>query len=172
MRQNGTETPSEGRRWLAVVLATVIMLLSYLLFVYSLAALSGEETEFAGALLGIALGLVPGVFVVAAFVSQNQTTVRSGLAATGLWLVVALPLALVDLATGLVAGFGLGGVVAFRLGQGNTRRSRVIAVLLCVVYTFIVQRISPRLGLFAGAPLPFLAIAAADMYVERAGRSV
>jgi hypothetical protein len=166
------KTPSTGRRWLAVVLATMIMLLSYLLFIYSYAALSGEEVTYAGGLAGIAFGLVPGVFIVCAWVSQNPRTIRSAAAATGLWLVVTLPLAFVDLPAALVAGFGAGGAIAFHLYPHQSRRARLWAVAICVVYTVVLQRVSPELGLFAGAPLPFVAIMLADIYSERGSSSV
>jgi hypothetical protein len=142
------------------------MVVVYAVFIYSLAAASGDEVIFAGGLLGIGLGMVPGVFAIAAFVSQNPTALKATLKATGLWLVAVLVF-FFDLPTGLVAGFGAGGVVAFRLGQANSYKARSVAVALCALYTFTLLRISPELGLFAGAPLPFIVIGFADMYTER-----
>jgi len=152
---------------LAVLLATIMMLASYLMFIWALAAASGDETVFAGGLFGIALGLVPGAFAVAAFVSQNVRATSSTLLATLIWFVVAVPIGIGDVPTGLVAGFGAGGVVAFRLPPGRGRRSRVVAILIAVVYAIVLQRLLPEVGLFAAAPLPFLAIALADLYDER-----
>lgn len=159
--------PSARRRWLAILLATVLMVLSYLLFIYALAAASGEETVYAGALLGIGMGLVPGVFAVAGFVSAHPRTLMATIGATALWFVIAGPIGIGSLPAGLVAGFGAGGVFAFRLGPEHSRRSRVIAVIITVVYVLILQRVMPEVGLFAGAPLPFLAIGLADLYKER-----
>lgn len=164
------EEPSEKRRWLSILLTTALMIVTYVVFIYSVAAASGEEAIFAGGLLGIALGLVPGIFAAAAFVSQNPSIIKTTLKATGLWAGATLIL-FFDLPTGLVAGFGAGGVVAFRLGEQNSYKARVIAVGLCALYTFVLQRISFQLGLFAGAPLPFVAIGLADMYMERAAGS-
>lgn len=161
------DTPNPRRRWLAVLLATIIMLASYTMFVYSLAALSGSETVFAGGLLGIALGLVPGVFIVAAFVSQNPNTPRATLTATALWVLFALPLGMFSFPIGLVAGFGAGGIVAFRRWEPHTWQSRAVAVGLCVLYVFTLQFVSLELALFSAAPLPFLAIAAADVFKEK-----
>jgi hypothetical protein len=159
--------PTEKRRWLAVLLTTGLMIVVYIVFIYSLAAVSGDEVVFAGGLLGIGIALVPAVFAAAAFVSQNPHSVKATLKATGLW-VLAVLIFFFDLPTGLVAGFGAGGVVALRLGPANSYRARAVAVALCVVYTFLMLRISPELGLFAGAPLPFIVIAFADIYTERA----
>lgn len=152
---------------MAVLLATVLMFISHVLFIYAFVAASGDETIFAGALLGIGLGLVPGVFAVAAFVSQNPRALLSTVMATALWLAVTLPLGVANLPTGLVAGYGAGGIFAFRLGPVHTRRSRLIAVALCVVYVIALQRLLPEVGLFAGAPLPFVAIVLADIYREK-----
>jgi hypothetical protein len=144
-----------------------MMLASYLMFIWALVAAGGEETTFAGGLFGIALGLVPGVFAVAAFVSQNPRSLASTLVATLLWFVFAIPIGIGNVPTGLVAGFGAGGVVAFRISPDHMRRSRIIAIGITVVYTIAMQRLLPRVGLFAAAPLPFLAIALADIYDER-----
>lgn len=143
------------------------MLFSYTMFIYTLAALSGDEVVFAGGLLGIALGLVPAVFVVAAFVSQNPETVISTLKATGIWVAVMLPIGFFDVPIALVAAFGAGGVVAIRMREPHDWQSRSIAVALCVVWTIILRQAAPQLGLFAGAPLPFLAITAADLLREK-----
>jgi hypothetical protein len=155
------------RRWLAVLLATVLMIGSFVLFVYSLAAASGNENAFAGGLLGIGLGLVPAVFAVAAWASQNPNTVRSVVFATLLFFAAFLLIGYFSLPVALVAGYGAGGVVAFRLAPENSRRTRAIAVALCVIYTGALLTFSTALGLFAGAALPFLSIALADTYEER-----
>ncbi len=167
MKETIEAQPSAKRRWLAVLLATVLMVLSYLLFIYAFAAASGEETVYAGALLGIALGLVPGVFAVAAFLSAHPRTLLATIGATGLWFVIAGPIGIGSLPAGLVAGFGSGGIFAYRLGPDHTRGSRAAAVAITVVYVLVLQRLMPEVGLFAGAPLPFLAIALADLYRER-----
>ena len=148
-----------------------MLLASYLMFIWSFAVASGSETTFAGGLFGIALGLVPAVFAVAAFLSVNPRTLAATLGATVVWLVVTIPIAIGNIPTGLVAGYGAGGVIAFRLGEQHTRGSRVVAVLITVLYTMLLQRFLPTVGIFAAAPLPFLAVALADIYKERFGES-
>ena len=169
MTKGNDREPSERRRWLAVLLGTVMLLTSYLMFIWSFVAASGDETTFAGGLFGIALGLVPAVFAVAAFVSMNPRTMAATIGATVLWLVVTVPIAIGNLPTGLVAGYGAGGVIAFRLGNHHSRRGRIIAVSITVFYTMLLQRFVPTVGIFAAAPLPFLAVALADVYAERFG---
>lgn len=150
-----------------MLLGTLMVLASYLLFIWSLSAAAGDETVFAGGLFGVALGLVPGAFAVAAFVSMHPRTLTATLAACATWVAVTAPIAIASVPVGLVAGFGAGAVIAFRLGPEHTRRSRVVAVLLALVYAIAVQAMFPAVGLFAAAPLPFLAVALADTYKER-----
>ncbi|MBK5266230.1 MAG: hypothetical protein JJE47_02240 [Acidimicrobiia bacterium] len=166
------ERRARARRWVAVALATVLMVMDFILFVFGFATGRGEETILAGGIIGIGLGLVPGVFVVAALVSQHPRGFRAAALATVLWGVVAAPISIVNLPVALVAGFGAGGVVAFRRDEVHSLLSRVVAVMICALYTLVVQRISPAAGILAGAPLPFLAIAMVDaMRVRRADKT-
>ncbi len=161
----------DWRRVLAIGLSTVIMVFAYGMILFALTLVGGDEQAFAGGVMGIGLGLVPGAFLAAAFVSLNPRAFRSTVFAVGLWALVSFPIAVFDVATGLVAGFGAGGVVAFRLDEGvHTRRSRILAVTGCAAYTFILLRVSPAAGLLGGAPLPFIAIGVVDAAMERRAR--
>jgi len=157
----------ETRRWFAVLLATIVMFLTYTMFIFGFALAADDETIFGGGVIGIALGLVPVVFLAAAAVSNNEQSFRSGLLATLLWLVIAAPIAIFDIPTALVAGFGAGGIVAMRHPQGHRLTYRIGAVGLCVVYVFAMQRFIPAAGIMVGAILPFVAIAIADLLQER-----
>lgn len=143
------------------------MLLAYVMFIFGFASESADSTIFAGGIVGIALGLVPGVFVVAAFVSQHPQAIRATLLACLVWAVVAIPIAVVNLPLGLVAGFGAGGAVAFRRDPWHSNRLRLTAVAACALYTALLQVISPAAGILGGAPLPFFAIAVADTLRDR-----
>jgi hypothetical protein len=152
---------------MAIGISTVILFFSYAMFIFGFAAASEDETTFAGGLVGIATGLVPAVFVVLAAVSQRPHSIRSAALATGLWFAVGGPLAILDIPSGLVAGFGAGGVVALRRDPANTVNSRIAAVAVCVVYVFVLGRIIPAAALMVGAVLPFLAVGVADSITER-----
>lgn len=165
MTPAGEKPDSSRPRWLAVLLATVIMLFSYGMILFAFVAES--ESVFAGGVLGIGLGLVPVVFAACGFVSRSEHALKRGLIATGIWAVIVIPIGIVDLPTGLVAGFGGGGIVALDGGQHRSARARVLAVVAAAIYTFALQQASPEAGLFGGAPLPFLAIAVADVWAER-----
>jgi hypothetical protein len=144
-----------------------MMLASYLMFLWALVVAAGDETTFAGGILGVGLGLVPAVFAVAAWVSQHPHALGATLAACGFWLLVVVPLGIFNLPLGLVAGFGVGGIAAFRLGPHADRKSRFVAIGLTVLYTLALQVLFPAIALFGSAPLTFIAIALADTYRER-----
>ncbi len=163
----GAKDREGTRRWFAIGLATVFMFMSYTMLIFGFAAASEDEIGFGGGLIGIAFGLVPGVFGITAGVSNHEHSIRATLVATALWVVVGLPIAIFDLPTGLVAGFGAGGIVAFHRSPRHSLRYRMVAVVICVAYTFIVQRISPAAGLMVGSVSPLFAIAGADALRER-----
>ncbi len=144
-----------------------MLLFSYSSILLAFVRLGSEEGEALGASLGIGLGLVPLVFAVAAFGSSISPVFPAVMKATGLWVILAIPIGIFDLVTGLVAGFGAGGVVAFRLDQAHSRRRRVWAVGLVALYTFVLLRVAPAAALFGGAVLPFLAIGFADEFSGR-----
>jgi hypothetical protein len=152
---------------MAIGISTVILFFSYTMFIFGFAAASEEETAFAGGLIGIATGLVPAVFGVLAAVSQRPHSIRTALLATLLWFAVGGPIAILDIPSGLAAGFGAGGVVALRRDPANTVNSRVAAVVVCVVYVFVLGRIIPAAALMVGGVLPFLAVGVADSITER-----
>jgi hypothetical protein len=155
------------RSWFAIGFATVLMFFSFVLFAYALDAADNDETEFAGGVLGIAIGLVPAVFGCAAAVSNRPRPLRGTLLATLVWLVVAVPIALVDIPTGLVAGFGAGGVVALNRAPTATTSARSIAVAATTLYVLILQWLIPPAGLLVGAVLPLIAIGVADAITAR-----
>ena len=157
----------EARRWFATILATAVMFMAYTMFIFGFALAADGETVFAGGVIGIALGLVPVVFFSAATVSNHLKSIRASLFATLLWVVVAAPIAVFDIPTALVAGFGAGGIVAMRHPPGHRLIYRIGAVAVCLVYVFAVQRVIPAAGIMVGAILPFAAIAIADVLQER-----
>lgn len=153
----------EGQRgWYAIGFSSVLMFFSYVLMIYALAAVSNDETAFAGGVIGVAIGLVPAVFFIATTVSNHVHPLRATALAVVVWLVVAGLLAFVDVPTALVAGFGAGGIVAFHRGKHATVASRTIAVVFCSVYVLVTQWLFSPAGLMVGSILPFLAIGVAD----------
>jgi hypothetical protein len=153
---------------MAIGISTVVLFLDYTMFIFAFAAASeGEEAAFSGGLLGIALGLVPAVFLCLAAMSQRLHAVRWVAAASGLWVAVGAPIALLDLPSGLVAGYGAGAIVAFRRDDEHSVKFRAAAVAICTLYVLVLGRIIPEAALMVGAVLPFLAVGFADSISER-----
>lgn len=155
------------RKWFAITIATVATLVSYSFILFAFVAGSTEGGPNPGPPLALGLALVPIVFMVAAFLTRHQRAGGAVLKAMGLWVVVGIPIAALDLVTGLVAGFGAGAVVTVRAEEEHTRKSRIIAISLTVVYTLILVQFAPDAALVGGAMLPFLAVGVADSITER-----
>ena len=163
----GAEPISPRRKWMAIGVATVVLVVSYsaMLLAFVAAEVDGADGSAAFA-LGAAL--VPFVFVALAFISGHRRASGAVLKAMGLALLVAFPVSAImqDVVTGLVAGFGAGGVVALRAEPVHTRKSRALAVALVSLYVAVLVRVIIEAGLIAGATLPLVSIGIADSFVE------
>jgi len=156
---------SRGRNWLALALGTVVIVFSYFTYAAAFTANKGEAAEIDPALVAIALGLAPFVFVVVGFVSRNPKAPRMVLISMGLLLGLGLSVGLISPALGAAAGFGVGVAICLRLPDiPDQLRRRLIAVSLSVVYTMILLFFLTPAGLITGALLPGLAIGFADEY--------
>ena len=112
------------------------------------------------------LALVPLVFVTVAFGSRNRRAAGRSVGAMGLFLIVALPLGLLDSTTGLVAAYGIGGAITLRAEQVHRLRGRLLAVALVAIYTLVVISVAPPLGIALAPLLPLPAAAVADIFME------
>lgn len=159
------------RKWFAITIATVATLVSYSFILFAFVAGSTEGGPNPGPPLALGLALVPIVFMVAAFLTRHPRAGGAVLKAMGLWLVIAIPIAALDIVTGLVAGFGAGAVVTVRAEEEHTRKSRIIAVAAATLYTLILVQFAPDAALIGGAILPYLAVGVADSIMERKAAS-
>lgn len=135
----------------------------------TLAAASGDDVA-AGPAFALGFSLVPVVIAVVAFVSGIENAPTATAKAMGIWLVLALPLGLVNPATGLSAGFGAAAAITLRRPDNHRARHRIIAVLINTLYVTVLVVIAPEAGLFAGAVTPVLAVRIADSWSERSPR--
>lgn len=156
------------RKWTVVVGGTLLTMASMWSIIIAVAAAGSDSADAPDAASFAAFGLAvaPLVFVAVAFGSRNLHAAGMALAAMGLFLIVALPVGLIDTATGLVAGFGVGGVVTLRAEPEHRRRGRLIAVALVTVYTLAVITVVPALGIALAPLLPLPAVAVADVFME------
>ena len=167
------EVLSPRRKWLAITVATVVMTVSYSAIVAAMVAAAADDGPDPSPLFALGLGLVPFVFVALAFLSRHPRAPGAVLRAMGLSVVVALIVAgiLRDAASGLVAGFGAGGIVSLRAEDVHNWKARTVAVVISTSYVAILIYVSVETALLAGAILPFLSIGIADWVSEHRARS-
>lgn len=154
-------------------MATFIAAVSYwsIIFAFVVTDLEGTEVELdtsitAAGPFALGLALVPFAFLALAFLSNHPRAPGAAGKAMFLSIPAALAFGLFGLPVGLVAGFGMGGVLALRADDVDRIRLRWFVVAGAVLYTFIVGLISPPASLFAGAFIPFAASGLADMISE------
>ncbi|MDH3731524.1 MAG: hypothetical protein OES13_10460 [Acidimicrobiia bacterium] len=156
------------RKWTVVAGGTLITMASMWSLVVAVAAAGSDSADApeAAPFAAFGLALVPLVFVTVAFGSKNLRAAGMTLAAMGLFLIVSLPIGLLDSTTGLVAAFGIGGAFALRAELEHRRRGRVLAVVLVALYTLVVISVVPALGIAVAPLLPLPAVAVADVFME------
>jgi hypothetical protein len=133
-----------------------------------IASVIDEQTEASGPAFALGFILVPVVAAAAAFISGHDKAPTATLKGMGVWLGVALPLALFNPVTGFSAGFAACGALTLRSELTRPGRARWAAVALLALYITALVLILPQAALLAGALTPLLAIRGADMYLERA----
>jgi hypothetical protein len=155
------------RVWLAIGLGTVVQAVSFGSLLLGAVASLSDEPEAAGPAFAIGFGLVPIVLVIVAFGSGRFGAAPAVLKGMGLWLLVALPVGLINPVTGMCAGFTAAGAVTLRREEGIAFRPRVAAVIMASGYVTLLVVLLPQAGIFAGAITPLFAIRGADIWSER-----
>lgn len=165
------------RKWTAVILATLVELVSFWSIVVGMIRATAEEgSDVAGSAAGLfALGfaLVPFAFLVLAFGTNNPRAPGATLRAMGLFLIIGLPtIIFLDAAVGLSAGFGLGGIACIRLEIEHSWKVRFWWVIALVVYVFLLvfTGFASGPGVLSASLLPFATVAFADWAVEEMTR--
>lgn len=160
--------PSPRQKWVAIALATMLLLVSYWLIVFAFVAGVTEDGPDPGPPLAVGLSLVPFVFLVLAFLTRHPRAPGAVLKAMGLFVVVGMPVALFgSIVPGMVAGFGAGGVVSLRAEEEHRWAGRAAAVAGVTAYVWILLQFIPDASIFGGPFLPFVSIGIADGFMER-----
>ncbi|HET6833958.1 MAG TPA: hypothetical protein VFH30_08810 [Acidimicrobiales bacterium] len=171
----GMQPLSPARKWRAIMLATLVLVLAFWVLLAGLVAgatddNSGSEAE-PNAALGLVVGLavIPFVFVVLAFLSEHPRAPGAVLRAMGWALLVGIPASALagDAVTGIVAGVGAGGIQALRMDYPQNWRARAWAVLVASVYALVLVRVAGALVLLPAPIFPLTAIGIADHLSER-----
>ena len=170
---SAVEEPLPPRlKWRAITLATLILVPGFWSLLTGLVAAASDDQSDApnaGAALALGLAAMPFVFIILAFLSQQQRAPRAVLKAMGISLVVSLVVSVIalDAVTALVAGTGAGGVVALRAEPIHSYRVRAAAVFFATLYTFILVRAIGPAALLIAPVFPLTAIGIADHILER-----
>jgi hypothetical protein len=167
---------SPQRKWRAITIATLVLVPGFWALLMAWVSDVGDEsaTDAAKApngavALAVGLAVVPFVFVVLAFLSEQPRAPAAVLKAMGLTLLVGIPVwAFADAVTGIVAGVGAGGIVALRMDEPQSRRYRVLAVVFASVYTLVMLLVAGPIVLLPAPVFPLTAIGIADHLSERA----
>lgn len=154
------------RRWLAITLGTVVMQFAYWPTVGAIGTRGSGETVVAGELLVLGLAIVPFSFMVLAAASRHPNFAMATLKGLGLFILIGVPLIVLDALTGAAAGLAAGGVVALRRDAVHSLRWRWIAVAVTVVYLFVLRLFALEFALMSGAVLPFTVLGLVDQAAE------
>ncbi|HEX4905202.1 MAG TPA: hypothetical protein VFU93_07115 [Acidimicrobiales bacterium] len=166
------EPLSPQRKWRAITLASLLLApacWSMLAGFVALADDDGGGVGNPGAAIAFGIALLPFVFIVLAFLSEQTNPARAVLRAMGLCLLVGIIVSALaaDAVSGLVAGVGAGGIVGLRADDAHTWRTRAIGVAVAAVYAFVLARTAGGIVLLAAPVFPFTAIGVADHLAER-----
>jgi hypothetical protein len=161
------DAPDPRRIWLAVVVGTVFQVIGYGSFLLGVIATQSETPEAAGPAFALGFTMVPIVLAAVAFISGQPRAPMATLKGMGMWLLVTLPIGLLNPVTGLCAGYGAAGALTLRAAGVRSLRARLVAVAAATVYsTLLVVTILPA-GILTGAVAPLLAVKVGDLFHDR-----
>ena len=133
------------------MVATLVAVISYwsIIFAFVVTDLEGTEIELDSSItaagpFALGLALIPFAFLTLAFLSNHPRAPGAAFKAMMLSVPASLAFGLFGLPVGLVAGFGMGGVLALRLDDVHRLKLRWLMVIGAILYTFIVGLISPQ----------------------------
>ncbi len=165
----GAEPLPPRRKWRAITLATLVLVPAYWAILAGVVSAASDDgpAPAAGPLIAFGLMLIPFVFVVLAFLSENPRAAGAVVKALALAVVVGVPASALaaDAVTGMVAGVGAGGIAALRADDRVTK-ARTLAILAVSVYVFVLVRMVGGVALVLAPALPFAALGVADHLVE------
>ena len=170
----GADPLPPQRKWRAITLATLLLVPAFWAMLAGLVSVASDDGEAtadapqAAAALAFGLALIPFVFVVLAFLSEQPRPPTAVLKAMGLCLLVGIPVSALaaDAVTGIVAGAGAGGIVALRADTPDGWKARAVAVMIGAAYTFVLVRVVGAVALLPAPVFPFTGIGVADHFVE------
>jgi len=155
------------RIWWAIGLGTIAQSVAFGSVLLGILSTQSDTPEAAGPAFALGFVLVPAVCAMVAFISGQERAPLATLKGMGIWLIVSLPLSLINPVSGLCAGFTASGAITLRRSDLARTRLRAVAVVISAAYVTVLMIIVPQAGIFAGAVTPLLAVKAADIFGER-----
>ena len=153
------------RNWLAIAMATVVMMFSYFPYASAFTEAEGGGAEINVALVGISLVVAPFVFVALGFASRNPKAPKRVLQSMVLLPLLGLSIGLLAPVLGATAAFGAGATLCLNPPFINdVYKWRVGATFLVVIYTFMLLVLATPAGVFTGGLIPLLMVGFADEY--------
>lgn len=151
--------------WIAIAVATLLMMFSYLFYGASFIDEEGEQAGIDLEVAFIGLAIAPFVFVALGFLSRNPLAPLRVMQAMGLLLVVGLVIGFVDPLLGASVGFCVGGALVLnRPAIARVGYWRAAAVVFTASYVLLLLVVAPPAGVFTGGLLPLMMIGFADEY--------
>ncbi len=148
-------------------LGTLVQVVAFGSLLVGILASASDEDIAAGPAFALGFTLIPVWAATVAFTSAHERAPMATLKGMGVWLILGLPLALVNAVVGLSVGFAAGGSFALRSTALRPGRARWLSIAALIVYVGLLLVILPQAALFAGAVTPLLALRIADIYAER-----
>ena len=151
----------------AIFVGTLVQAVSFGSLMIAVYASTSDTGEAASPYFALGFMLVPIMCAVVAFMSRHPRAPIATLKGMGVWLVIGLPLSLVNPVIGLGAGFTAAGAMTLRPDVLSPGRNRAWAILATALYLAVLLVILPQSAILAGAVTPLLAVRAADLLTER-----
>ena len=155
------------RNWIAIAVATVLMMFSTLSYAAAFAddGTTSDDVAVNGALVALGVAMAPFVFIALGFISRNANAPRRVLQAMGLLAAIGLSVGLVDPLLGACSGFAFGGALVLnRPAIERVLTWRLGAALLTTLYVLFLLVAIPPAGVFSASVLPLILLGFADEY--------
>lgn len=162
MADSTNDSRFRRRNWLAITVATMLMVASY--FPYA-AAFVGDEIDMT--LVAVSVALAPFVFVALGFVSGNRDAPRHIVQSMILMLPIGFGVGLIAPVLGAATAFAAGGALTLnRPTTPGVMRWRWMAVGFTTFYLLALLVMVTPAGVFAGGLVPLMMIGFADEYAH------
>ena len=156
--------PSRRRLWAAVLLATLVLVVSFTAIVTAIVEADEGDTSGARFAVAVAVALVPVAFTILARVSRTSQPFRRVLLASPLAMAgyVALGSLIREPTSSLVIAFGVAGAYVLRIDPPHRIATRIMVVSLTGILVLLLYVMAQTAAIIAAPFLPFAVLLLAD----------